>query len=61
MTILKEIYRTCFPKDTSSLRHEMHNSGMKPYVMNAIIERNETIDRPEKDWNNNKGRAVIDD
>ena len=55
MTILKEIYRTCFPKDTSSLRHEMHNSGMKPYVMNAIIERNETIDRPEKDWKNNKG------
>ena len=46
---------TCFPKDTSSLRHEMHNSGMKPYVMNAIIERNETIDRPEKDWKNNKG------
>lgn len=28
---------------------------MKPYVMNAIIERNETIDRPEKDWKNNKG------
>ena len=51
---------TCFPKDTSSLRHEMHNSGMKPYIMDAIIERNEKIDRPEKDWKNNKGRAVID-
>ena len=52
---------TCFPKDTSSLRYEMKTSGMKPYVMNAIIERNEKIDRPQKDWNNNKGRAVIDD
>ena len=51
---------TCFPKDTSSLRYEMQNSGMKPYVMDAIIERNEKIDRPEKDWENNKGRSVID-
>ena len=51
---------TCFPKDTSSLRYEMQNAGMKPFIMNSIIERNETVDRPEKDWNNNKGRAVID-
>mgnify|MGYP000483459287 CR=1 FL=1 len=51
---------TCFPKDTSSLRYEMKTTGMKPYVMNAIIERNEKVDRPEKDWKNNKGRAVID-
>ena len=51
---------TCFPKDTSSLRYEMRNAGMKPFIMNSIIERNETVDRPEKDWNNNKGRAVID-
>ena len=33
---------------------------MKPHVMDAIIERNEKVDRPEKDWRNNKGRAVID-
>ena len=50
---------TCFPKDTSSLKYEMNKSGMVPYVMEAIIKRNETVDRPEKDWNNNKGRAVI--
>ena len=52
---------TCFPKDTSSLRYEMHKSGMKPYIMDSIIERNDLIDRPEKDWKNNKGRAVIND
>lgn len=39
----------------------MKNVGMKPYVMEAIIERNEKIDRPEKDWASDKGRAVVDD
>lgn len=52
---------TCFPKDTSSLRHEMKKSNMTPYIMDAIITRNETIDRPEKDWSADKGRAVADD
>jgi len=50
---------TCFPKDTNSLRYEMLNIGMIPYIMNSIIERNEKKDRPENDWNENKGRAVI--
>ncbi len=52
---------TCFPKDTSSLRYEMNNVGMKPYVLDAIISRNEIVDRPEQDWNDNKGRAVVED
>ena len=52
---------TCFPKDTSSFRYEMNKAGMKPYVLDAIITRNEKVDRPEQDWNDNKGRAVIDD
>lgn len=50
---------TCFPKDTSSLKHEMIKNGIKPYILEAIIERNEQIDRPEKDWSTDKGRAVI--
>ena len=29
--------------------------------MEAIIERNEKIDRPEKDWKLNIGRAIIND
>lgn len=52
---------TCFPKDTASLRAEMLRVGMKPYVLDAIIERNEKVDRPEKDWSTDKGRAVVDD
>ena len=51
---------TCFPKDTSSLRYEMKEIGMKPYIMDAIITRNETVDRPSKDWENKKGRSVIE-
>jgi len=38
----------------------MNKVGMKPYVLEAIIERNEKVDRPEKDWSLDKGRAVID-
>lgn len=51
---------TCFPKDTASLRYEMESSGMKSFIINAAINRNEQVDRPEKDWNMNKGRAVVD-
>lgn len=50
---------TCFPKDAASLRHEMTKSGMTPHILNAIIERNETIDRPEKDWLQDQGRAAV--
>jgi len=52
---------TCFPKDTSSLKHEMDKIGMKPYIMEAIITRNELVDRPEKDWKNDLGRAVANE
>ena len=50
---------TCFPKDTNSLRHEIQKVGNISYVINGAIQRNEKLDRKEKDWNSNKGRAVI--
>jgi len=52
---------TCFPKDTKSLNYDMKQCQMKSYVLNSIIKRNEELDRPEKDWNNNKGRAVVNE
>lgn len=52
---------TCFPKDTASLRHEMIAANMTPYILHAIIERNDKVDRPEKDWAADKGRAVVRD
>lgn len=50
---------TCFPKDTGSLLYQMGEVGMKSYVLEAMIARNNEVDRAEKDWNDNKGRAVI--
>lgn len=50
---------TCFPKDTSNLRFEMIKNKCEPYILNAVIKRNNEIDRIEQDWNLNKGRAVI--
>lgn len=50
---------TCFPKDTSSLLYQMNEIGMKSYVIESIIERNNQMDRNEQDWNDNKGRAVV--
>lgn len=49
---------TCFPKDISSLKYEMENSGVKSYILTAAIERNENVDRKEKDWEKNIGRSV---
>ena len=51
---------TCFPKDTNNLKCEMKKANMKSYIIAGAIERNECVDRNEKDWNENKGRAVIE-
>ena len=50
---------TCFPKDTNSLLHEMKQTNACPLILNAVVTRNETIDRPNKDWFKNKGRSVL--
>lgn len=50
---------TCFPKDTCSLKDQMIKSGMKSYILDSVIERNFKVDRKENEWNNNKGRAVV--
>jgi len=44
----------------ASLKYEMEQCNMVPYILKSIITRNELIDRPEKDWCANKGRAVIE-
>ena len=51
---------TCFPKDSNSLKHLMENESMESYIIKNMVERNEKVDRVEKDWNSNKGRAVIE-
>ena len=50
---------TCFPKDIRSLMHQMNEVNMESYILKAAIYRNENVDRPDKDWQANKGRSVI--
>ena len=50
---------TCFPKDTGSLLYQMEEVGMKSYVLKAMVQRNQEVDRVEQDWKDNKGRAVV--
>ena len=50
---------TCFPKDMNSLSHQLNRAGVKALVMQSCLKRNDSIDRPEKDWKNDKGRAVL--
>jgi len=50
---------TCFPKDMNNLNYEMKMIDMNSYIINSALERNNKIDRKEKDWTNDKGRSVI--
>jgi len=50
---------TCFPKDTTALLREFEDSEVPNYLVRAAVERNEKLDRPEKDWSSDVGRAVI--
>jgi UDPglucose 6-dehydrogenase len=46
---------TCFPKDTNALNSFAKNElNMESLILSAAIKRNETIDRPEQDWKNDK-------
>jgi len=50
---------TCFPKDMASLKNQMESLNVDNSVISSCIHRNNTIDRPEKDWSGDTGRAVI--
>lgn len=52
---------TCFPKDISSLRAQMAENDVHHTLLDAVIHRNDTIDRAEKDWMHDIGRAVVKD
>lgn len=50
---------TCFPKDTSALKNEMDKIGMKSFILDSAIKRNDMVDRPDKDWAKDKGRSHV--
>ena len=49
---------TCFPKDMNSLSCQYKKANITSHIIDAAIYRNENVDRAEKDWRLDKGRAV---
>ena len=49
---------SCFPKDINSLIKLFEENNIESHVLSGSWKRNSTIDRPEKDWEKLKGRAV---
>ena len=50
---------TCFPKDTHSLYCQMNARGLNSKIYPAILDRNDTQDRPERDWSKDVWRTTI--
>jgi UDPglucose 6-dehydrogenase len=50
---------TCFPKDTHSLYCQMNARGLDPQIYPAILSRNDTIDRAEREWSRDVWRTTI--
>jgi len=51
---------SCFPKDLNAMIYTAKQLGVKPTVMEAVWKKNLEV-RPEKDWEELKGRAVTED
>lgn len=49
---------TCFPKDINALIKYANQNGQNTPLLNAVWEKNLEV-RPERDWELDKGRAVI--
>ena len=50
---------TCFPKDISSLQNQMKQLDVVSPITDAVILRNNEIDRKQQDWKEDEGRAFI--
>ena len=51
--------KSCLPKDCNSALWQMKKVGVESTIIKGSVDRNVRIDRPEQDWNLDKGRAVI--
>ena len=50
---------SCFPKDINALIYVCEELNLRPQVLLAAWKKNLEV-RPEKDWEQLKGRAVVD-
>tara|TARA_B100000287_G_C20658222_1_gene789240 strand:+ start:532 stop:1401 length:870 start_codon:yes stop_codon:yes gene_type:complete len=51
---------SCFPKDIQAIIHYAESNGVNPNVIKGAWETNLEV-RPEQDWKELKGRAVVDE
>ena len=51
---------SCFPKDIRAMISYAKKIDIEPHVLNGTWKTNLEV-RPEKDWNQLKGRSVVDD
>lgn len=51
---------SCFPKDIQALINFCENNSVNPAVLRAVWEKNLEV-RPERDWEQLKGRAITED
>ena len=51
---------SCFPKDINALIKVCEKMDIPPNILSAVWDTN-TLVRPEKDWEELKGRAVVDE
>lgn len=53
---------TCLPKDINALLYDMERrKNIRSYILDACVERNEKVDRSEKDWLQDTGRTIVKD
>ncbi len=50
---------TCFPKDTHSLYSQFQEAGVPSIIYQSILDRNDNIDRPQREWSVDKWRTTI--
>tara|TARA_R100000664_G_scaffold17057_1_gene25925 strand:- start:43 stop:879 length:837 start_codon:yes stop_codon:yes gene_type:complete len=51
---------SCFPKDVNALIYEMEKKNVTPSVLSGVWNKNLKV-RPERDWEQLKGRAVSEE
>jgi UDPglucose 6-dehydrogenase len=49
---------TCFPKDMSSMVYQFSEKNVPSPLLTAAVTRNLNMDRPQRDWEADVGRAV---
>lgn len=50
---------TCFPKDIHNLYYQFQESNIKSYMFASSLDRNENLDRPNREWTLDKWRTSL--